>query len=229
MNDNPLVSIIIPVYNGEHYLSEAIESVLVQDYNQIEVIVVDDGSTDDSAAIVKNYEPLRYCFQPHGGIGTALNHGIKVARGSFFAFLDADDLWTNNKLISQMTVFKNNPKLDIVFGHVVHFFGHEMDEETRRTLKCSNESMPGYCKGSMVIRREAFLSVGPFATNWKLGDFFDWYLRAMEKGLKSLMLPEVVLRRRIHSSNKVIRDRNHQTDYIRILKAALDRQRHRDA
>jgi glycosyltransferase involved in cell wall biosynthesis len=229
MEHNPLVSVIIPVYNCERYLAEAIESVLTQAYDHIEVIVVDDGSTDNSAAIVKNYEPLRYYFQPHGGIGVALNLGIKESRGSFFAFLDADDLWTNNKLIRQMKVFKHNPNPDIVFGHIMNFFSQEMDEETRRTLKSSNESIPGYCKGSMVIKREAFLSVGPFATNWELGDFFDWYLRAMEKGLTSLMLPEVVLRRRIHSSNKVIRDRNHQTDYIRILKAALDRRRHKDA
>jgi glycosyltransferase involved in cell wall biosynthesis len=228
MEHNLLVSVIIPVYNCESYLAEAIESVLSQAYRPIEVIVVDDGSTDNSATIVKGYKSLKYCFQPHSGIGKALNLGIKESRGSFFAFLDADDLWTNNKLIRQMKVFKYDPKPDIVFGHIMNFFSHEMDEETRRTLKCSNESMPGYCKGSMIIKKEAFLSVGPFATNWKLGDFFDWYLRAMEKELTSLMLPEVVLRRRIHSSNKVIRDRNHQTDYIRILKAALDRRRHKE-
>jgi len=228
MNDNPLVSVIIPVCNGERYLSEAIESVLVQAYDQIEVIVVDDGSTDNTAAIVKGYGSLRYCFQPHSGIGTALNLGIKKARGSYFAFLDADDLWTNKKLISQMEVFKHNPILDIVFGHVVHFFSHEMDEEARRILKFFNGSMPGYCKGSMIIKRKAFLSVGPFATTWKLGDFFDWYLRAMEKGLKSLILPEVVLRRRIHKDNQGIRERNHQRDYVRILKSALDRRRQKD-
>ncbi|OGW41380.1 MAG: hypothetical protein A2Y97_09440 [Nitrospirae bacterium RBG_13_39_12] len=229
MNDNPLVSVIMPVYNGERYVAEAIDSVLAQAYDQIEVIVVDDGSTDNSAGIVKNYAPLRYCFQPHGGIGMALNHGIMEARGSFFAFLDADDLWTNDKLISQMTVFKNNPKLDIVFGHVVHFFSHEMDENVRRKLKCSDQSMPGYCKGTMIIKREAFLSIGHFSTSWKLGDFFDWYLRAMEKGLTSFMMPEVILKRRIHNSNTVIRERNYQIHYIRILKAALDRRRNKEA
>ena len=228
MNDNPLVSVIIPVFNGERYLSEAIESVLVQAYDQIEVIVVDDGSTDNTAAIVKKYGSLRYCFQPHSGIGTALNLGIKEARGSYFAFLDADDLWTKKKLISQMELFKHNPILDIVFGHVVQFFSHEMDEEARRTLKYFNGSMPGYCKGSMIIKRKAFLNVGPFSTTWKLGDFFDWYLRANEKGLTSFMLSDVVLRRRIHNSNTVIRERHHQSDYLRILKSALDRRRQND-
>jgi glycosyltransferase involved in cell wall biosynthesis len=229
MEHNHLVSVIIPVYNSERYLAEAIESVLSQTYRPIEVIVVDDGSTDDSAQIARKYEAVRYFFQLHGGIGTALNTGIENARGIFFSFLDADDLWTDNKLTCQMAVLNQNPEPDIVFGHVEHFFSSEIDENLRKTLRCPDGSMPGYCRGAMLIKRDAFLSIGPFATNWKLGDFVDWYLRAMENGLTSLMLPEVVLRRRIHSANQGIRERNSQIDYTRILKAALDRRRHQDA
>jgi glycosyltransferase involved in cell wall biosynthesis len=228
MEHNHLVTVIIPVYNCERYLAEAIESVLSQTHRPIEVIVVDDGSTDNSAQIARKYGAVQYYFQPHGGIGNALNTGIYNARGNFFSFLDADDLWTDSKLTHQMTVFKNNPKIDIVFGHVEHFFSSGMDENIRRTLYCPDKSMSGYIKGAMLIKREAFFKVGQFATKWKLGDFVDWYLRAMEKGLTSFMLPYIVLRRRIHSANKVICERNYQTDYVRILKDALDRRRHKE-
>lgn len=225
MEHNHLVSVIIPVYNSERYLAEAIESVLSQTHRSIEVIVVDDGSTDDSAQIVKRYRSVQYYFQPHGGIGSALNRGIQEARGSFFAFLDADDLWTNNKLIRQMSFINQNPEPDIVFGHVEHFFTSKIDDNLRRKLRCPDGLMPGYCRGTMLIKRDTFLNIGPFATDWKLGDFVDWYLRATEKGLTSLILPDVLLRRRIHNFNQGIRNRNYQRDYVRILKAALDRQR----
>ena len=111
-NDN-LVSVIIPVYNGELYLDEAIESALGQPYRPIEVIVVDDGSTDGSAEVAKQFDsPMRYCFQPNAGLGAARNKGISLAQGSFFAFLDADDLWLENKLTRQMALFDKNPELD---------------------------------------------------------------------------------------------------------------------
>lgn len=85
--------------------------------------------------------------------------------------------------------------------------------------------MLGYVTGAMLIRRNAFLRVGPFETRWQVGEFIDWYLKAVERDLKSLMMPEVVLKRRLHNTNTVIRERKSQTDYIRILKASLDRRR----
>ena len=92
MLNKPLVSVIIPVYNAERYLAEAIESVLAQTYRPIEVIIVDDGSTDSSADIAKRYNSLvRYFFQPNSGLAAARNKGISQAKGSFFAFLDVTD------------------------------------------------------------------------------------------------------------------------------------------
>jgi len=85
--------------------------------------------------------------------------------------------------------------------------------------------MPGYSHVTMLIAREAFLRVGPFETRWQVGEFIDWYSRAMEKGLKSVMLPEVVVKRRIHAAHQGIHQRRSQADYIRILKVSLDRRR----
>ena len=226
----PLVSVIIPVYNGERYLAEAIESALAQTYRPIEVIVLDDGSTDGSGDVAKRFtSPVRYYFQPNAGLGAARNKGISLALGSVFAFLDADDVWLEDKLTRQMAVLDDNPELDMVFGYAKQFNSPELDEQSKRKIRPSDEVLPGYVAGTMLIKRDAFYRVGLFETDWRVGEFIDWYLKAMEQGLKSFLLPKVVMKRRIHENNMGIRERKHQTDYARILKAALDRRREKSA
>ena len=116
-----LVSVIIPVYNGERYLGEAIESVLAQTYKEVELIVVDDGSTDKSAAVARCFTDVRYCFQPNSGIGAARNQGADLARGGLLAFLDADDRWVRDKLLWQTKALAADNELAMVFGHVQQF------------------------------------------------------------------------------------------------------------
>lgn len=221
-----LVSVIIPVYNCERYLGEAIESASAQTYRPIEVIVLDDGSTDGSGDVAKRFvPPVRYYFQPNAGLGAARNMGISLAQGSVFAFLDSDDVWLEGKLTRQMAVLDDNPEVDMVFGYARQFASPELDQQSKTKIRSSDEVLPGYFAGTMLIKRDAFYRVGLFETDWRVGEFVDWYLKAMERGLKSFLLPEVVMKRRIHANNMGIRERKHQTDYVRILKAALDRRR----
>ncbi len=223
--NRPLVSVIVPVYNGERYLSFAIQSILEQEYRPFEVIVVDDGSVDNSGNIAQLFAEVHYIYQSHQGAAVARNVGIAVAQGEFIAFLDADDLWVGDKLTHQIAIFDGDPRLDIVFGHVEQFYSPELGEGVKRNIRPSAGVLPGYNAGAMLIKREAFFRVGPFETTWRVGEFIDWYLKALEGGLKSFMLPEVILRRRLHTTNTVIRERKSQTDYVRILKASLDRRR----
>jgi glycosyltransferase involved in cell wall biosynthesis len=224
---NRLVSVLIPVYNGDRYLAEAIESVLAQSYRPIEIVVVDDGSTDGSGTIARRYESVRYFFQPNSGLSAALNSGVKLANGDFLAFLDADDLWEGDKLARQMDAFDKGPSLDIVFGHFRSFYSPELGGTGQSITPATHEILPGYFKGTMLIRRGSFWKVGLFDTRWRLGDFMDWYKRATEQGLRMLMLRDVVLKRRVHGDNRSYRQRHARTDYVRILKEALDRQRQR--
>ena len=214
-----LVSVIIPAFNGDRYLADAIQSVVAQTYRPLELIVIDDGSTDRTADVVRAFDRIRYAFQAHAGLGAALNHGVRLARGAFFAFLDADDLWPARKLTKQMSCFEGDECLDIVFGHVRPFVG----DERPRDGEAAAQSVPGYSKGTMLVTREAFMRVGPFDPGWRVGDFVDWYVRALDVGLRSLMLADVLLYRRIHGNNMGVRDRAHWKDYARILKRALDR------
>ena len=98
-----LISCVIPVFNGERYLGEALESVLAQSYQPLEVIVVDDGSTDETAEVARRYgERVRYVWQPNAGETAARNLGLTAAHGEFIAFLDADDVWDSEKLERQI-------------------------------------------------------------------------------------------------------------------------------
>src|SRR5919205_4589183 len=108
MNSSPPIIVIIPVYNGESYVAEAIESILDQTYRPAEVIVVDDGSTDNTAEVVKRFgDVVQYHHQPNRGAGAARNRGVELSHGEFLAFLDADDLWHKDKLAHQIQAFKD--------------------------------------------------------------------------------------------------------------------------
>lgn len=226
MTNTNRISAIIPVYNSARYLAEAIESVLAQTHPADEVIVVDDGSTDDSAKIVERFLPaVQYHWQKNSGPSVARNQGVALAHGEYLAFLDADDLWTKDKLMLQLTAFATDPTLDMVFGHVSQFYSPELDEESKKRIKIPSETMRGLHPGVMLLKHAAFLRVGPFRTDVQLGEFIDWHARAMEVGLTSLLLPDVVMKRRIHLTSLGTRQREARGDYVRVLKAALERRR----
>ena len=114
---NPLVSAVIPVYNGSNYLREAINSVLNQTYSNIEVIVVDDGSTDDTWTIIQSYgDKIRGFHKENGGVSSALNLAIDNMKGEWFAWLSHDDLWLSNKIEMQIHYLQENPGKGIYYS-----------------------------------------------------------------------------------------------------------------
>ena len=220
MTEAPLISTIIPVFNCEKYLGAAIESILSQNYEPMQIIVVDDGSTDGSAAVARSFPRVEYYFQENAGVATALNHGLSKAKGEFIAFLDSDDLWVEGKLKLELDAFARDPELDMVMGNVEQF-----RETGPDTASVSLGIFDGYLKITVLVRRDALFRVGLFDPQWKTGDFVDWYIRATEVPLKSLMLPEVVAKRRIHTTNMGIRERGVRSEYPRIMRLALERRR----
>lgn len=214
------VSTIIPAYNAERYLGEAIESVLGQSQPPGEIVVVDDGSEDGTAEVAARY-PVRLISKPNEGIGATLNRGVEESTGEVLTFLDADDLWTPRKLELQLAVLQGGH--DLVFGHVEQFLSPELTQGS-----APEGAAPGHLLGSLMVGRQTFLKVGSLATQWRVGEFLDWLARARELGLSSVTLAEVVLRRRIHTTNQGIRHKDARGDYARILKAALDRRRQKE-
>jgi glycosyltransferase involved in cell wall biosynthesis len=221
-----LVSVIIPVYNGEGYLAEAIESIRNQIYQPIEIIIVDDGSTDGSAALIKSLAPgVKYIFQTNRGTAAARNRGVNEATGDFFAFLDQDDLWHTDKLTNQMHAFGADPELDAVFGQLKQFLSPDLDNQLKQKIYCPDKVMPGYSPSALLIKRKAFFEVGYFETNWQIGEWADWYVRAVEKRIRMKTIAKLVTWRRLHQMNKGLQQRQAINEYLHILKASLDRRR----
>jgi glycosyltransferase involved in cell wall biosynthesis len=222
----PLISVMIGVYNAEPYLAEAIESVLAQDYEPLELIVVDDGSNDGSAEVARSFSQVNYHFQENAGNGAARNRAVEAATGDLFAFVDADDRFTPGKLTLQKAALDADPGLDMVFGHVREFLSPELDEATRSALRPpAPEPMPWTAPNLMLIRRESFQRVGPFSTTFRVGVTVDWFARASEAGLRYTVLPEVVLERRLHTQNNGLRERSARSQYLDVIRAAMERRR----
>ena len=220
------ISVVIGVYNAEPYLAEAVESVLMQDYRPLELIVVDDGSTDGSGEVARRYAEVRLIQQANAGNGSARNTGLQAATGEFLAFLDADDRFAPGKLSLQMRALDEDPDLDMVFGHVQEFVSPELDEETRATIRPPAATpMPWTAPNLMLIRRASFDRVGLFSTTVRVGVTVDWFARADEAGLRHRILPQTVLERRLHTQNNGLRERDARSQYLEVLKAALDRRR----
>ncbi|MCX6033075.1 MAG: glycosyltransferase family A protein [Chloroflexi bacterium] len=226
-----LVSVIIPTFNRAGYLIEAIESVLAQSYRPIEIIVVDDGSTDGTAEeIVSHFgAAVRYAWQLNQGASVARNAGIALAQGDLLAFLDSDDLWEPEKLTLQVATLITNPDTEAVLGRVRQFYSPELSEEARSRLWCPDGLLPGYVPGALLIWRKAFLRVGLFEPQLRVGEFMSWMIRAREAELRTVMLEECVYRRRVHAANKGIARQDTIGPRAAILKAALDRRRQRAA
>jgi glycosyltransferase involved in cell wall biosynthesis len=220
------VSVIIPVYNGARYLGEAIGSVLAQTDPAGQILVVNDGSTDASPDVARSFGPGVTCVtQPHAGLSAALNRGVEGARGGLLAFLDADDLWAAHKLSRQLDALDADPAVEAVFAHIEQFVSPELDPAAAPRLLPGGRRVPGWVLGAMLIRAEAFRRVGAFDVRWRIGPFVDWYLRAQDAGLRATMLPDTLLRRRLHADNLGTRERALRGDYARILKSALLRRR----
>ena len=203
----PLVSIILPVYNCERYITAAIESILSQTYRPIEGIVINDGSTDATSGCLAAFSSeIQIYSQENMGLSYSLNQGLAHASGEYIGFLDADDLWLPHKLARQVEYLDQNPEVSMVFGHIQQFISPELDERAKQTLICSQSPEPGYVKITMLARRQVFDKVGLFNSAIRVGDFVDWYLRVKDAGLEVHMLAEVVAMRRLHKSHSTPRD-----------------------
>lgn len=224
-NMSPLISVVMPVYNGERYLAESIESILKQNVDRIELIIVDDGSTDRTSSIIHEYgQACQYVCQEHRGASAARNRGVNLAKGDFIAFNDADDIWSPDKLSVQLQAFATDPDLDMVFGLIEQFHSPELSEAFKIRVHCP-KSHEGQSIVSMLIKKTSFFSIGLFSENWAIGELIDWFIRAKEKHLTYVTVPQIVLYRRLHENNMGIRCRNSYQDYARILKMAMDRQK----
>ena len=222
--DTPLVSVIIPVYNGESFLAEAMASVLGQGYPALEVIVVDDGSTDATAAVARRLPcDVRLFKQANAGPAAARNRGIRNASADFVAFLDVDDLWPPGTLSMLMSELLRDPELELCQGYaqVTEFDPATGEYEYRGNPR---ESFP-YSVDSAIFRTRVFDRVGLFDQTLLFGEDTDWFKRAEELAVPIKRVEAVTLLVRRHGQNMTHGREPVGLHKLRVLKRALDRKR----
>jgi glycosyltransferase involved in cell wall biosynthesis len=220
---NPLVSLIIPVYNGEEFLRSSIESALAQDYSPYEVIVVDDGSTDGSAELAKSFPEVRYVHRENGGVGEAKNTGIAVARGEIYANVDADDTIPPWKLRVQVEYLRAHPEITCAFGRQ-----EWINPPPWLTRDHVYGELDGIPLGSGVLPLSVLRELGGFDDS--VGGDVDFLIRLKQSGHEFAVVPDIVLYRRAHGSNMYASKQVTSAPLPLVsLKAKLDRDRARAA
>jgi Glycosyl transferase family 2 len=222
----PLISVIVPVYNGAHFIAQAIDSILAQNYPCLEIIVVDDGSSDDiEAAITKLPVDVRFFRQDNAGPAAARNRGIRDASGDYIAFLDVDDLWPADNLRALGASLAARPELVVAHGYAQML---TLDPASGVFERQGNpaESFPYYI-GAGLYRREAFERIGLFDHSMRFGEDTDWYNRLRESGLPAERLPQVTLCVRRHGANMTagLSNQEHCATALMAFKKAIDRKR----
>jgi glycosyltransferase involved in cell wall biosynthesis len=213
----PLVSVIIPAYNAADYIGQALQSVFDQTYPHYEIIVVDDGSTDNTKTVLENYgSSIRYVYQQNGGPAQARNAGILAAKGDLVCFLDADDLWMRDKLEVQLDFMKSHPEIGLVCSDHEDFEGEETICNSflgsKQFLKQIASEIPIYeafrklvienfvSTSTVMVKKPCLDKVGPFDRNLPPVEDRDMWLR-IAAHFPIACLPRIVCRKRAHAGN----------------------------
>ena len=205
----PRVSVIIPAYNAAALLRHTLESVLGQSWRDLEVVLVDDGSTDETAQVAESFGgPVRVLRQRNQGPSVARNHGVEAARGSFIAFLDADDLWLPDKLGLQMELFQERPELGLVYTNYQYTDGSKLLPLHRGAQKVPFEGWVFrpllrdnfLATSTVVVRRECLQQVGGFDPALEISEDYDLWLRVAREYPVGYV-PAPLARYRFHDRN----------------------------
>ena len=196
------LSVVLPVFNGALFLAAAIDSVLVQTRPADEIIAVDDGSTDDSRAVLARYPPVRVVSQANTGCAAARNAGAALASGDAIAFVDQDDIQCAERFARQIDALQADPRLGLVVCAQQNFLSETI---VRPPAWCDPRILAvpqhGFGTNTLLLRREVFFRVGPFDPEKVPMDDSDWLLRALDGGERYLHIDAALVRRRIHDAN----------------------------
>lgn len=229
MNDTALASVILPVYNGERFLAEAIDSVLAQTRPALELVAVDDGSTDASARMLADYAArdtrVVVLTQANAGVTAARNAGIAASHGEYIAFLDQDDRWTADALALHIAALAADPGLGYTLAHQVCFLEPGAEEPEWFRLQQLDAPVAGYLPGALCARRSAFDRIGLFDERFTISSDADWFARARDAGIAMRLLPGATLQRRIHDVNQSRHAEVIQQELFQLLAESIRRKR----
>ena len=224
------VSVIIPAYNCAHFLPEAVDSIRRQNHPALEIVIVNDGSTDATAEVAASFgDRVRCVHQANGGCAAARNAGLEAARGEFVSFLDADDLWPEDTLARQLPVLTGSLQAGIVLGKTQAL--SLVESAGGEPAHFEPFAYPWHMTilGSALCRRRVFETVGRFDVAIENGsDDVDWFFRAWECGVETILIDPVTLLYRMHSTNLTADGGSKTRNLLRALKRSLGRRRERN-
>jgi glycosyltransferase involved in cell wall biosynthesis len=214
-----LVSVVIPVHDNVSHAGAAIDSVLAQSYEAVEVVIVDDGSSDGSAELVSSYgDRVNAIRQPNRGVSAARNRGVAAATGEYLAFLDADDLFPPRRCEQVAAALTGRPDVDAVVGTMDEFLAEGIADAGSAGMRPPRRGVPARVPGTLTIRRRAFDVVGGFDEALVGSEAIDWFVRAGAAGIGIDRLDTVVLERRLHGANASLTDPERLRDqYLGIV------------
>ncbi len=219
MNENPLISVMMPTYNNAKYIKQAIESIYAQNYDNIEIIVVDDGSTDNTKEIVQQYKDIKYFYIEHKGIPFARNLVLEKSKGEYIAVLDSDDYWLPNKLNTQIQYFKDHPDCEIVFTKYKNIVDNEQIKKDRITInEKDRETAEKKHLPTALIKKSLFEKYGIFDENFQTGEDTELIYRFEKNGANlNHFIDENLYIRRLHGNNITFIVRPKYSKYIMDL------------
>jgi glycosyltransferase involved in cell wall biosynthesis len=220
-----LVSVVMPARDEEPFIAEAIESVLAQSHRSVELIVVDDGSSDRTAEIAEGYW-VRVLRRSHRGAAAAQNAGLAVARGTFWTVFDADDVMPLERLAHQVSCLNRQPDLGIVLGLTEAFVNPGEPRPAHYNPAWDDGPFPA-CAGTLMARRSVLDLVGAFDEDLPLAYDIEWLARAKDGAVKAGLLDDVCLRYRIHSGNVTADSSAVHLAMLRVLRGSVRRGRAR--
>ncbi len=233
------VSVVIPVRNGEKYLSQAVESVLAQTHRDLELLIIDNGSTDRSLEIMMRYarmdERIRVLLRPDRGVAAAANCGLEEARGEWIARLDCDDIFLPEKLEKQVAFIRKNPDARIVgtLGYFINDAGRiiglvntdgPFTKEEFEDMAARGEPV-FFIHSSTLMHRETMLAIGGYREQFVQAEDIDLWVRMAEKGHLLLKVPEPLIMYRIHRGSLTMARNAEQRCYHRWAMACADARR----
>lgn len=227
------MSAVIPTYNRAQYIPETIESVLGQTYENIEILVIDDGSTDDTASVVRHFgSRVRYVWQKNGERGVARNHGLRLANGEFISFLDSDDLWVPRKVEAGVDFLRSNRNVGLVYGDAM-----VIDAEGRGTRIIRARGPSGQVTGKLLednfvimpthlARTSLLREIGGFRGQREIAGSEDWEAWVRLSLITDFAyIPEVMAKYRMHAANSMndaVAMRRSMCSALELLSASAD-------
>jgi glycosyltransferase involved in cell wall biosynthesis len=221
----PLVSVIVTLKNGERFLRAALDSVFAQDYQPLDIVVVDDYSQDRSAEIAQAFEQVRFFRHECGSPSSSRNFGLEMARGEFVAFLAHDDLWTPNKVKLQVNYLLAHPEIQYTVARFKFFLdpGCVVPYGFRQEL--FEKDHLGRVPETLLARKALFEEIGNFDPQLITAEDVDWFARAQDRGIPMAIIPQVLLYKRVHDTNTSMNVTLNNQSMLRALRRSIQRKR----